>query len=394
MTYATTLIISFRFDCGRNGIEDTDALIRQQGIWQRAAYSDQNAVKSIADLYNTSGSAAMYTADGDTVNRLFGSRQFRVTAGQEQYDYAYDRLTLFVFATGTGFLCTGLSVKDPAALRRLHTVVSKNIKHFKKTGRESYEELPMTTVIEKLLDFTRHQTFFTSPHPSVYAQAGMLVYAFNDGETDNDAVIDGIFADAGDTVTKRLKPFPGVAWGISARCVAMVTNPECRIASTQLQANVTLHYLPLIILALHRQAAAFWYNELINAAPADEAALKEEIAAFQNTFFPENVSDASIKQQVYNEVRRLNPSETAPLEAFLAKEPSGNFVMEKLLGAISLIFSVGSIFSILSDGINVIQEVVPESMKQIARYGMYALCIALAVLGICGVYLLFKPKKK
>ena len=68
--------------------------------------------------------------------------------------------------------------------------------------------------------------------------------------------------------------------------------------------------------------------------------------------------------------------------------------MEKLLGAISLIFSVGSIFSILSDGINVIQEVVPESMKQIARYGMYALCIALAALGICGVYLLFKPKKK
>ena len=33
-------------------------------------------------------------------------------------------------------------------------------------------------------------------------------------------------------------------------------------------------------------------------------------------------------------------------------------------------------------------------MKQIARYGMYALCIALAALGICGVYLLFKPKKK
>ena len=252
----------------------------------------------------------------------------------------------------------------------------------------------MMTVIERLLDFTDHQTFFTSPDPSVYAQAAMLVYAFNDGETDSDAVIDGIFANAGETVAKRLKPFPGVAWGISSRCVAMVTNPECRIASTQLQANVTLHYLPLIVLALHQKAAAFRYNEIINGDPDNENALKEEIATFQNTFFPENVSDASIKQQVYNEVRRLNPSETAPLEAFLAKEPSGNFVMEKLLGAISLIFSVGSIFSILSDGINVIQEVVPESMKQIARYGMYALCIALAALGICGVYLLFKPKKK
>ena len=111
MTYATTLIIPFRFECDGSGTENTDALIRQQGIWQRAAYSDQNAVKSIADLYNTSGSAAMYTTDGDTVNRLFGSRQFRVTAGQEQYDYAYDRLTLFVFDTGVGFLCTGLSVR-------------------------------------------------------------------------------------------------------------------------------------------------------------------------------------------------------------------------------------------------------------------------------------------
>ena len=372
MTYIPTLIIPFRFDRVGSGIENTDALIRQQGIWQRAAYSDQNAVRSIADLYNTSGSAAMYTADKDTVNRLFGSRQFRVAAGQEQYDYAYDRLTLFVFDTGVGFLCTGLSVREPAALRRLHTVVSKNIKHFKKTGRDSFEELPMMTVIER----------------------PMLVYAFNDGETDSDAVIDGIFANAGETAAKRLRPFPGVAWGISSRCVAIVTNPECRIASTQLQANVTLHYLPLIVLALHQKAAAFRYNEIINGDPDDENALKEEITAFQNTFFPENVSDASIKQQVYNEVRRLNPSETAPLEAFLAKEPSGNFVMEKLLGAISLIFSVGSIFSILSDGINVIQEVVPESMKQIARYGMYALCIALAALGICGVYLLFKPKKK
>ena len=394
MTYTTTLIIPFRFECDGNGIENTDALIRQQGIWQRAAYSDQNAVRSIADLYNTSGSAAMYTADKDTVNRHFGSRQFRVAAGQEQYDYAYDRLTLFVFDTGVGFLCTGLSVREPAALRRLHTVVSKNIKHFKKTGRDSFEELPMMTVIERLLDFTDNQPFFTSPNPSSYAQAAMLVYAFNDGETDSDAVIDGIFANAGETVAKRLKPFPGVAWGISSRCVAMVTNPECRIASTQLQANVTLHYLPLIVLALHQKAAAFRYNEIINGDPENEDTLKEEITAFQSTFFPENVSDASIKQQVYNEVRRLNPSETAPLEAFLAKEPSGNFVMEKLLGAISLIFSVGSIFSILSDGINVIQEVVPESMKQIARYGMYALCVALAVLGICGVYLLFKPKKK
>ena len=394
MTYTTTLIIPFRYDCGGSGIENTDALIQQQGLWQRAAYSDQNAVRSIADLYNTSGSAAMYTADKDAVNRLFGSRQFRVAAGQEQYDYAYDRLTLFVFDTGVGFLCTGLSVREPAALRRLHTVVSKNIKHFKKTGRDSFEELPMMTVIERLLDFTDNQPFFTSPNPSGYAQAGMLVYAFNDGETDSDAVIDGIFANAGETAAKRLKPFPGVAWGISSRCVAMVTNPECRIASTQLQANVTLHYLPLIILALHQKAAAFRYNEIINGDPDNENSLKEEITAFQNTFFPENVSDASIKQQVYNEVRRLNSSETAPLEAFLAKESSGNFVMEKLLGAISLIFSVGSIFSILSDGINVIQEVVPESMKQIARYGMYALCIALAALGICGVYLLFKPKKK
>ena len=394
MTYATTLIIPFRFDRGGSGIENTDALIRQQGIWQRAAYSDQNAVRSIADLYNTSGSAAMYIADKDTVNRLFGSRQFRVAAGQEQYDYAYDRLTLFVFDTGVGFLCTGLSVKEPAALRRLHTVVSKNIKHFKKTGRDSFEELPMMTVIERLLNFTDHQTFFTSPDPSVYAQAAMLVYAFNDGETDSDAVIDGIFANAGETAAKRLKPFPGVAWGISSRCVAMVTNPECRIPSNDLQANVTLHYLPLIVLVLHQKTAAIRYNEIISGAPENENTLKEEIAAFRSTFFPENVSDASVKQQVYNEFRSLNPSETAPLEAFLAKEPSGNFVMEKLLGAISLIFSVGSIFSILSDGINVIQEVVPESMKQIARYGMYALCIALAALGICGVYLLFKPKKK
>ena len=316
MTYATTLIIPFRFDRGGSGIENTDALIRQQGIWQRAAYSDQNAVRSIADLYNTSGSAAMYIADKDTVNRLFGSRQFRVAAGQEQYDYAYDRLTLFVFDTGVGFLCTGLSVREPAALRRLHTVVSKNIKHFKKTGRDSFEELPMMTVIERLLDFTDHQTFFTSPDPSVYAQAGMLVYAFNDGETDSDAVIDGIFANAGETVAKRLKPFPGVAWGISSRCVAMVTNPECRIPSNDLQANVTLHYLPLIVLVLHQKTAAIRYNEIISGAPADEAALKEEIAAFRSTFFPENVSDASVKQQVYNEVRRLNPSETAPLEAF------------------------------------------------------------------------------
>ena len=252
----------------------------------------------------------------------------------------------------------------------------------------------MMTVIEKLLDFTGNQPFFTSPHPSVYAQAAMLVYAFNDGETDNDAVIDGIFADAGESATKRLKPFPGVAWGISARCVAMVTNPECRIASTQLQANVTLHYLPLIVLALHRQAAAFWYNEIIHAASADEDALKEEIAAFQSTFFPENVSDASVKQQVYNEVARLHPAETAPLEAFLARESSGSSVWDKLIGAISLIFSVGSIFSILSDGINVIQTLVPESMKQIARYGMYTLCAALAALGVFGVYLLIKPKKK
>ena len=31
MTYATTLIIPFRFDCNGNGIDSTDALIRQQG---------------------------------------------------------------------------------------------------------------------------------------------------------------------------------------------------------------------------------------------------------------------------------------------------------------------------------------------------------------------------
>ena len=49
MTYTTTLIIPFRFDCGGSGIENTDALIQQQGIWQRAAYSDQNAVKNIAE---------------------------------------------------------------------------------------------------------------------------------------------------------------------------------------------------------------------------------------------------------------------------------------------------------------------------------------------------------
>ena len=112
MTYTTTLIIPFRFDCGGSGIENTDALIQLQGLWQHATYSDQNAVRSIAELYNTSGCAAMYTADKDAVNRLFGSRQFRVVAGQEQYDYAYDRLTLFVFDTGVGFLCTGLSVRE------------------------------------------------------------------------------------------------------------------------------------------------------------------------------------------------------------------------------------------------------------------------------------------
>ena len=50
--------------------------------------------------------------------------------------------------------------------------------------------------------------------------------------------------------------------------------------------------------------------------------------------------------------------------------------------------------NILSDGINVIQTLVPESMKQIARYGMYTLCAALAALGVFGVYLLIKPKKK
>ena len=394
MTYTTTLIIPFRFDCGGSGIENTDALIQQQGIWLRAAYSDQNAVRSIADLYNTSGCAALYTADKDAVNRLFGSRQFRVVAGQERYDYAYERLTLFVFDTGVGFLCTGLSVREPAALRRLHTVVSKNIKHFKKTGKDSFEELPMMTVIERLLDFTDNQSFFTSPNPSSYAQAAMLVYAYNDGETDSDAVIDGIFANAGETAAKRLKPFPGVAWGISSRCVAMVTNPECRIASTQLQANVTLHYLPLIVLALHQKAAAFRYNEIINGDPDNENALKEEIATFQNTFFPENVSDASIKQQVYNEVRRLNPSETAPLEAFLAKESSGSSVKDKLIGLFNILLSVGGIFSILADGITVIQELVPDNWKTAATYSLYALCVALAVLGIYGVYLLFKPKKK
>ena len=49
MTYTTTLIIPFRFDCGGSGIENTDTLIQQQGIWQHATYSDQNAVRSIAD---------------------------------------------------------------------------------------------------------------------------------------------------------------------------------------------------------------------------------------------------------------------------------------------------------------------------------------------------------
>ena len=49
MTYTTILIIPFRFDCGGSGIENTDTLIQQQGIWQHATYSDRNAVKSIAD---------------------------------------------------------------------------------------------------------------------------------------------------------------------------------------------------------------------------------------------------------------------------------------------------------------------------------------------------------
>ena len=49
MTYTTTLIIPFRFDCGGSGIENTDTLIQEQGIWRRATYSDENAVRSIAD---------------------------------------------------------------------------------------------------------------------------------------------------------------------------------------------------------------------------------------------------------------------------------------------------------------------------------------------------------
>lgn len=394
MTYTTTLIIPFRFACKMGEIAAIDSQIQEKGIWQRVNYSDQNACRPIAELYNESGNAAMYSAGKETVNRLFGSREFRVTSGQEQYDYSYGRLTLFVFATGVGFLCTELSVREAAALRRLRSVVAKGVKHYKKTGKDTYEELPMMELIGTLLNFAENQPFFTSPNPASYAQANLLIYAYNDSQMTNDAVIDDIFAGAGESAAKRLNPFAGVAWGISARCVALVSNADCRIASTQLQSNAALHYLPLIVLALHQKAAAFRYAEDIRTQSGQSDRLREEITAFQNTFLPENVSDAPVKQQIYNEVKRLNPAETAPLTAFLAEKNKGSSAKDKVIGAVELLIAVAGIFSILSDGIDVIQKIVPESMAAVCRYGLYGLCAVLAAVGCYGVYLLVRPSKK
>ena len=394
MTYTTTLIIPFRFDCRTGRLADIDALVKKQGVWRSTTYSCPNAMPSVAALYNSGSRAGMYKASNQAVKAVTKHNKFLLQKGSESYHYSFGDLLLFLFDTGVGFLCPEVKCDTPAALRRLRTFNVKGVHPFIDHGQNNLEPFSLMTLMEKLLDFTPSELFFTSSNPHSFAQAGLLVYAFNDSGTPNNEVIDSIFTGAGEYVAKRVHEFQGSDWGISANCAALVIDPTCRNDSGNQYGSLRHNYLPLIVLALHAKAAACQFGEDIRTQSGSSDRLREEIAAFLERYLPENVSSAPIKQQVYSEVKRLNPPETAPLTSFLAKDTTGSNVKDKLLGAISLIFSVGSIFSILSDGINVIQEVVPESMKQIARYGMYALCIALAVLGIYGVYLIFKPKKK
>ena len=391
MTYFTTLIIPFTF---QGKLSKIDRAIRKQGIWQQKEYSDPNAESLIADLFKSGKKAAIYTAGNNAVNDLFHSKDFILTTGKEDCPYTYRDLTLVMFSTGVGYLFIELSVWAAPVLRHLRKVTAKGVKHYIKTGRDSREKLPMTNVINRLLDFCKNRFFFTSANPRGFAQTEMIVFAFNESGQPNAEVIDSLFHVVSEEPAERLNPFKGSDWGISPRFSVWLTDPTCKISNSQLHSNFRLHYLPLIAIALHQKAAAVSFEKQINDHAHSDRRLCRAVKAFRHYFFPQCVSNAPVKQTVYDKFRAQHPSDLTSLESFVSEVESRTSLRDKISAIFGIMASIIATISLLTDGSTYIESHLSKDWQEPATVGMYSLLAFFVVFGFWCLILVIKPDKK
>ena len=391
MTYFTTLIIPFTF---QGKLSKIDRAIRKQGIWQQKEYSDPNAESLIANLFKSVKKAAIYTAGNNAVNELFHSKDFILTVGKEEFPYTYRDLTLVTFSTGVGYLFIELSVWDAAVLRHLRKVTAKGVRHYIKTGRDSREKMPMTNVVNRLIDFCQNKLFFTSANPRGFAQTEMIVFAYNENGQPNSEVIDSLFDAVSEEPAERLNPFQGSDWGISPRFSVWLTDPTCKISNSQLHSNFRLHYLPLIAIVLHQKSGAVSFEKQIKDHAHSDRRLCRAVKAFRRYFFPQTVSNAPVKQTVYDKFREQHPADLASLEQFVSEVESRTSLRDKISAIFGVIMSIIGLISILTDGDSLIESHFSQHWQGAATVVIYVVCAGLAIFGVICVILIVKPDKK
>ena len=411
MTYTTTLIIPFGFDCDMGEIGKIEEKI-DTNIWKRMAYSCSNVYRHIAELYdshNKSRVAAIYTATNQAVQSIAKSREFCINPGSENYEYSYGDLQLYVFETGVGFLCMEINYKNIETLKRLRCVVAKNVAHYRRTANGVYgEEFPMLEVIKRLLSFNKNDIFFSSSNPNHFAQALTFSYTCTTSNQSKTAMYslmhmvneENYINERENIGEEYVIPFRGVQWGISSRSIVVVQDENSAKSFKEFRGDMLNNYLPLIILAYHQKYAMIKFSAMVNGTSAQIRDARNDIIDFKVRSSFVSVSDTQVFQQLYDKIMSVNKIESMikendrKLDSLLTRENNAHRAkLEKVTGVITLLFTVMGITSILTDGMTAVDSLVAVEYQPVANIILLAACAGLAAIGGYGIHIVRKHTK-
>lgn len=417
MAYTTTLIIPFGFDCDMGEISKIEAKIEKSGIWTRTMYNCSNVYRHIAQLYdsrNKSRIAAIYKASGQTIQDKFAkTREFCLVVNADNkiknFKYRYEKLQLYVFESGVGFLCIELSFDEIEAIKCLRDVVKSGISHMRYTSNNMYgEEYPMIKIIKQLLSFNENDIFFSTLHPDKFAQAITFSYA-NTTSSGNKTTLYSLlhmvsedeYSDETENFGEEyIIPFRGFHWGISSRTIAVVQDEHSKKSQKDFQGELFSKYLPLIILAYHQKYAMIKFSAMVNGSPAQIKDARNDIIDFKVRSSFVSVSDTQVLQQIYDKIMSVNKIEDMikendrKLDNLLTRENNEHRAkLEKVTGVITLLFTIMGITSILTDGMTAVNNIVSADHQPFANIILFGACAILAAIGIYGIHIIRKHTK-
>ena len=132
----------------------------------------------------------------------------------------------------------------------------------------------------------------------------------------------------------------------------------------------------------------------INDHAHSDRRLCRAVKAFRHYFFPQCVSNAPVKQTVYDKFRAQHPSDLTSLESFVSEVESRTSLRDKISAIFGVIMSIIGLISILTDGDSLIESHFSQHWQGAATVVIYVVCAGLAIFGVICVILIVKPDKK